>query len=201
MNWVTLTGKFLNLGGPRFLAVEYKDKDNDVGSTQGSSSTPTDPEILELLGDLENTINMPPRKRNLEASLQAAAAGAGQSSSSNKSPIAGRQKRQKKEPIRYGFRKDLIKSPSPPHVAEKLADDGAQAREVIADLTVEEVRPADVGNIDDELPTIWRPSFRYKGNEMMESDSIYSSTLVAATIMYGVKKASNMAEHAKTNSI
>lgn len=36
---------------------------------------------------------------------------------------------------------------------------------------------------------------------MMESDSIYSSTLVAVTIMYEVKKASNVAEHAKTINI
>lgn len=45
-------------------------------STHSSSTTPTDSEILELLGDLEDTTNIPPRKRNLEASLQAATTGA-----------------------------------------------------------------------------------------------------------------------------
>lgn len=44
-----------------------------------------------------------------------------------------------KEPIRYGFRKDLSDSPSPPLAAEKSTDNGAHEKEVIANLTFEEV--------------------------------------------------------------
>ena len=103
---------------------------------------------------------MPPTKRKMEDSLQAATTGAGQSSTTSNSPTAGRQKRPKKEPKRYGFRKELIKSPYPPP-AEKAAEGEVQPKEVIVDLTIEKVRPSDVGQNDDQPYPDWQPTFRY----------------------------------------
>ena len=77
---------------------------------------------------------MPPSKRSMEDTLQVATNGVGQCSTTNKSPTAGRQKRPMKDPIRYGYKKELSKSPTPP--ADKAVDEGVQQREVIAVLTV-----------------------------------------------------------------
>lgn len=55
----------------------------------------------------------------------------------------------------YGFRKELSASPSPPPAAEKNLDNGEKEKEVVADLTLEEVQPVDVSNTNEEPPTVW----------------------------------------------
>lgn len=85
---VTLIKQFLRLEEP----VTKGDKGKKVVvKSQSSSPTPTDPEILELFEGLEDTASMPPQKMNIRASLQAGAAGVGQSSNAESPP--GRQKR------------------------------------------------------------------------------------------------------------
>lgn len=74
---VTLTGQFFDLGGLSSSAAGDKGNEINVGFPQSNSTTLTDFEIFELFGDLEHTATIPPRKRNLEANLQAAATGAG----------------------------------------------------------------------------------------------------------------------------
>ena len=71
---VTLTGQFL--GEANTLAIVGKGKRIDVGHSQNSSSTPTDPEIHKLFddSDVEDTAGVAPKKRNIVASLQAGAA-------------------------------------------------------------------------------------------------------------------------------
>lgn len=107
-----------------------------------NSSTPTDPEILELLRDLEDIANnfagkKSPRKRNMEASLQTATIGVGQSSATNKFHAIGKQKSPWWDTTRYWFRKELSKSLSSLHV-DKAADKKVQPKEVIADLIIKQ---------------------------------------------------------------
>ena len=95
---VTLTNQsFSGIVAPGTSLAIGKGREVDIrGPPHNNSSTPIDLEILELLGDLEDTANMPQKRKNLGPSLQAGTTGAGQSSNSE-SPPAGRQKRQRRE--------------------------------------------------------------------------------------------------------
>ena len=122
---VTLTGQFL--GEANAPSTVDKGKAIHIGHSQNSSATPTDLEIHWLFEDsaIEDTADMALKRRNIAASLQAGVAGASQGVESG-SPPAGGQKRQKREGIRYGFRKDL--SPSSP-TADKAVEE-SQPKEV-----------------------------------------------------------------------
>lgn len=67
---VTLARQFLNLGGPSSFVVGDKGKGIDVKSPQNNSITLTDPEILDLFEGLKDITSMPPKRRNIGASLQ-----------------------------------------------------------------------------------------------------------------------------------
>ena len=90
---VTFTGQV--------LGATNKENAIEVRPSRNSSETPTDPEILKLFddSDVEDTATMAPKRRNISTSLQ----GGGSGSPNTK----GQQKKQKKEPMRYGFRKDV----------------------------------------------------------------------------------------------
>ena len=62
------------------MATIDKGKAVDVGRSQDSSATPTDPEIHRLFddSDIEDTAVMAPKRRNIAASLQAGASEAEQ---------------------------------------------------------------------------------------------------------------------------
>lgn len=143
---------------------------------------------------------MPPRKRRIKDSLQVTATRDGQSSTTNKSPNAERQKRQMMDPIRYRYKNELSKSPTPPP-ADKDADEGVHPREVIVNLMIEEVRPRNAGLNEDEAYTNWHSTFHYQGKALRESNSLCNSPLVASTIMYGITKAADMAEHAQISTL
>ena len=171
----------------QILGVAEKGKAIEVGPSRKSSETPTDPEIQKLFdeSDVEDTATMAPKRRNIGAILQKGGGG---------SPSAeGQQKKQRSEPIRYGFRKDA------PATAEKVVDE-PQPKEATAERSEEVVRPTEV--LEDGSPdTVWRPVFKYGGWELMESDSLYKSPSVAAAMMYGLAKANDIAEHAQTPSL
>lgn len=84
---------------------------------------------------------MPPKRRNIEASLQVGAANASQSSNVEFPP--GKQKRQRREVPRYRFQKELSASPSPPPL-DKASDEGGggQAKEVATGVVSVEARPS-----------------------------------------------------------
>lgn len=179
---ITLIGQFLRLKG---LVAEDRGKEVVVGSSQSTSPTPTDPQILELFKGFEDTGSMPPKRRNIWASLQAGTAGAGQSSNVESPP--GRQNRQRRKRPRYGFRKELTASPSPPPLDK--VDEESQLKEVATDVLIAEVRPS---ALDAEEPDYM---------VLRESDSLYQSSSVAATIIYGITKATDVVEHAKIPSL
>ena len=69
---------------------------------------------------------MAPKRKNIAASLQAGAFGASQNTNTE-SPPPGRQKRQRREGTRSGFRKELSPS-SPPLLLTKLLMKRSQKR-------------------------------------------------------------------------
>ena len=88
-------------------------------------------------------------------------------------------------------------SPSP---TNKVADE-MQPKEVTADLSLEEVQPSNVRLEDEEPDKEWRSVFNYQSRTLRESDSLYRSPSVVASLKYVMVKAENMAEHAKTPSL
>lgn len=113
---------------------------------------------------------MPLKKRNIGASLQSGTNGASQSSDVE-SPPAGRQKKQRRDNTRYGFRKELNVSPSPP-APDKAAKIEVQTGVVIVDHVVREVQPFKVGQHDDEPEAKWHLTFHFQDRVLMKIPSI-----------------------------
>lgn len=163
----------MNLGGPRSPVAGDKGKGIDVESPQSSSTTPTDPEIFESFEGLEDTADIPPKRRNIEASHQSGTTGAGQSSNVE-SPPTGRQKKQRRDNTRntrYGFRKELSASPSP-SPSDKATEIEAQPGVVSIDHVVKEARLSKDGQNNEEPEAECRQTFRYQDKILMESDSL-----------------------------
>lgn len=81
----------------------------------------------------------------------------------------------------------MTASPSPPPLDK--VDEESQLKEVATDVLIAEVRPS---ALDAEEPDYM---------VLRESDSLYQSSSVAATIIYGITKVADVVEHAKIPSL
>ncbi|KAM7510003.1 hypothetical protein LguiB_008878 [Lonicera macranthoides] len=91
---------------------------------------------------------------------------------------------------RYGYRAVVTTPPSSPSAGQRVE---------AADFPAEKDQPQMVEGllaeqVEEEPDRSWRPVFRYQSRELLESDSIYCSPSVAATIMYGITKADDICE-------